>query len=158
MCAKFPDLVLIETSMFSYVTDAVLMVIDRTLHKKSEVSIKTRSIPTSLSFKGQATKHTTAKWFFSNKLSLTYFLDKKQFCDKKSLLYLHILWVHYILNTQWRQQLRMCSQSTWYNWKKKYKSEMACSTVTPIHSLLLNPTCSMKNYFFLPKHVSLSLT
>ena len=30
--------------------------------KSSEVSIKTRSTAASLSFKGQATKHTTVKW------------------------------------------------------------------------------------------------
>ena len=30
--------------------------------KSSEVSIETRSTPASLSFKGQATKHTTVKW------------------------------------------------------------------------------------------------
>ena len=30
--------------------------------KSSEVSIKTRSTLASLSFKGQATKHTTVKW------------------------------------------------------------------------------------------------
>ena len=30
--------------------------------KSSEVSIRTRSTPASLSFKGQATKHTTVKW------------------------------------------------------------------------------------------------
>ena len=30
--------------------------------KSSKVSIKTRSPPASLSFKGQATKHTTVKW------------------------------------------------------------------------------------------------
>ena len=30
--------------------------------KSREVSIKTRSSPASLSFKGQATKHTTVKW------------------------------------------------------------------------------------------------
>ena len=39
------------------------MLISRNLHKKgSEVSIKTRSLPASLSLKGQATKHTTVKW------------------------------------------------------------------------------------------------
>ena len=39
------------------------MLICRNLHKKSsEVSIKTSSTPPSLSFKGQATKHTTVKW------------------------------------------------------------------------------------------------
>ena len=30
--------------------------------KSSKVSIKTMSTPASLSFKGQATKHTTVKW------------------------------------------------------------------------------------------------
>ena len=30
--------------------------------KSSKVSIKTRSTPASLSFKGQVTKHTTVKW------------------------------------------------------------------------------------------------
>ena len=30
--------------------------------KSSKVSIKTKSTPASLSFKGQATKHTTVKW------------------------------------------------------------------------------------------------
>ena len=46
------DLALIETSLFSYVNDAVLMLICRKLHKKSsEVSIKRRSTPASLSFK-----------------------------------------------------------------------------------------------------------
>ena len=39
------------------------MLISSNLHiKRSEVSIKTRSTPASLSFKDQATKHTTVKW------------------------------------------------------------------------------------------------
>ena len=39
------------------------MLISRNLRmKSSKVSIKTRSTPASLSFKGQATKHTTVKW------------------------------------------------------------------------------------------------
>jgi len=39
------------------------MLISSNLHKKgSEVSIKTRSTPASLSYKGQGTKHTTVKW------------------------------------------------------------------------------------------------
>ena len=39
------------------------MLISRNLHtKSSEVSIKTRSTPASLSLKGQATKHTIVKW------------------------------------------------------------------------------------------------
>ena len=56
--------ILIETFLlFLYHYDAFLMLISRNLHKKSkEVSIKTRSIPASLSFKGQATRHTTVKW------------------------------------------------------------------------------------------------
>ena len=57
------DLALKKPPCFSYVNDAVLMLIRWNLHKKSsEVSIKTRSTPASLSFKGQATKHTTVKW------------------------------------------------------------------------------------------------
>ena len=57
------DLALIETSLLFFTNDAVLMLIRRNLHNKSsEVSIKTRSTPASLSFKGQATKHTTVKW------------------------------------------------------------------------------------------------
>ena len=35
--------------------------------KRSEVSIKTSSTPASLSFKGQATKHTTVKWSIQGK-------------------------------------------------------------------------------------------
>ena len=53
-------LVLIE---ISYVNDAVLMMISRNLNEtSSDVSIKTRSTAASFSFKGQETKHTTAKW------------------------------------------------------------------------------------------------
>ena len=57
------DLVLIETYLFFLCYNAaVLMLISKKLLKKSsEVSIKTRSTPASLSFKGQATKHTTVK-------------------------------------------------------------------------------------------------
>ena len=60
------DIVSIETCCFSYVSDAVLMLIRGNLHKKIiEVSIKTWSTSASLSFKCQATKHTTVKWFDS---------------------------------------------------------------------------------------------
>ena len=39
------------------------MLINNNLHKESsEVSIKTRSTPASLSFISQVTKHTTVKW------------------------------------------------------------------------------------------------
>ena len=54
------ELFLIETSL--HVNDAVPMLISRNLHKKnSEVSIKTRSTPASLSFKGKATTQTSVK-------------------------------------------------------------------------------------------------
>ena len=39
------------------------MLISKNLHKEgTEVSIKTRSTPASLSFTGQVTKHITVKW------------------------------------------------------------------------------------------------
>ena len=49
---------------FSYVNNAVLNLLTRrNLHKKrSELSIKTRSSPASLSFKGHPIKPTTLKW------------------------------------------------------------------------------------------------
>ena len=51
-----------EPSCFCNDQDAVIMLISRNLHKKrSEVSIKTGSTPASLSFRGQATKHTTVQ-------------------------------------------------------------------------------------------------
>ena len=57
------DLVLIETSLFSYVNDAFLMLISSNLQKKSsEVSIKVRSLLASFSFKG----HTAVKWSIIN--------------------------------------------------------------------------------------------
>ena len=57
------DLALIETSLFSYVSDAVFMLISINLPKKSsKLSIQTRSPPASFSFKGEVTKHTTVKW------------------------------------------------------------------------------------------------
>ena len=49
------DLVLIQTPLLFFDNDAILMLISSNLHKKSsEVSIKTRSPPTSFSFKDQA--------------------------------------------------------------------------------------------------------
>ena len=43
------------------------MLISRNYCKKSsEVSIKTRATPSSLSFEGQATKHTGVKWSIDN--------------------------------------------------------------------------------------------
>ena len=53
------DLVLICTSPVFYVNDAVLMLTSSNLCKmNSEVSIEIWTTPASLSFKGQATKHT----------------------------------------------------------------------------------------------------
>ena len=50
--------------------DVVVMLISKDLHKKSsEVSIKTRSTPASLSFIGQVTKHTTVKWTIAEDVS-----------------------------------------------------------------------------------------
>ena len=61
------DLVLVETSCFCYVSDAVLILIRRNLHKKSsEVCIETRSPSASFSFKGQATKHRTVNMVYCN--------------------------------------------------------------------------------------------
>ena len=71
------DLVL-KPPCFSYANDAALMVISRNLRKNScELSIKTRSTPASLLFKGQATKHTTVKWSIEHALTDTAspFLD-----------------------------------------------------------------------------------
>ena len=52
---------------FSYINDAVLVLFGRNLHRKNrELSIKTRSTPASLSFTGQATKHTTVKGSIQN--------------------------------------------------------------------------------------------
>ena len=43
------------------------MLISKNLHKKSsEVSIKTKSTPASLSFTGQVTKHITVKWIIGD--------------------------------------------------------------------------------------------
>ena len=51
------------------------MLITMNLNKKnSEVSIKTKSTPASLSFKGQPTKHTTVKWSFVTTLQLSHIL------------------------------------------------------------------------------------
>ena len=53
------------------------MLISRNLHNKSsEVSIKTRSTPASLSFNGQATKHTTVKWSIRNICRNRKYLDQ----------------------------------------------------------------------------------
>ena len=59
-----------KPSCFSHVNDAVLMLIGRNLfNKSSEASINTRSTPVSLSFKCQATKHTTVKRLVGTKFS-----------------------------------------------------------------------------------------
>lgn len=81
------DLVLIETSLLSYGNDALHIVVSRKLRtKSSEVSIKSRSMPASLSFKGQATKHTTVK----SSIALVAWVSPKSL---KILLYTKL---HYI--------------------------------------------------------------
>ena len=63
------DLALIETPCIPYLNDAVLILISRNLpNKRSEVSIITRSLTASLSFKDQVTKHTTVKRSIARKL------------------------------------------------------------------------------------------
>ena len=55
------------------------MLIGRDLHKKNRaVSNKTRSPPSSFSFKGQATKHTTVKWSIIHFQSEKW--ERKLFC------------------------------------------------------------------------------
>ena len=52
-----------KSPCFSFVNDAVFLLISRNLRKKiSKLSLKTRSTPASFSFRGQATKQTTVKW------------------------------------------------------------------------------------------------
>ena len=71
------------------------MLISWNLHmKRSEVSIKTRSTPASLSFKGQGTKHTTVKWCIfvslSHQRSTTVYLEtRKPLTVEVSLLISH---------------------------------------------------------------------
>ena len=81
------DLVLIETSpLFSYVNDAVLMQLSWNLREKSiGISIKTRSTQTSLSFKGQATKHTTVKWYICNDFSLVELMGRSVVLTAQSI-------------------------------------------------------------------------
>ena len=46
--------------------------------KSSEVSIKTRSTPASLSFKGQVTKHTTVRWSITTQQTLEGLRKRKR--------------------------------------------------------------------------------
>ena len=64
------DFVLMETSLlYLQCNDAFLVLISRNLHKRSsEVSIKTRSTPASLSFRSQTTEHTSVKWSILKKM------------------------------------------------------------------------------------------
>ena len=58
------DLVLIETPVLFLCKLLSMSMRTASLTKeKREVSIKTRSFPASLSFKGQATEHTVVKWY-----------------------------------------------------------------------------------------------
>ena len=61
----------INPPCFSSANDTVLMLISRNLQKKRrEVYVKIRLTPTSLSFKDQATMHTTVKWSIQMKHSI----------------------------------------------------------------------------------------
>ena len=61
---------------------ASLMLISRNLHKKSsEVSIKRRSTPASLSFKGQATKHYLKVVFLLANLNPDFAIENSIFCS-----------------------------------------------------------------------------
>ena len=69
---------------FCYVNDADVMLTCRNLHKESsEVPIKTRSTLASLSFKGQATKHTTVKWSIVRHPVLACTKDESRHPDNK---------------------------------------------------------------------------
>ena len=59
--------------------------------KSSKVPIKTRSTPASLSFKGQATKHTTVKW------SIVMFI---YFMIEIELKLCHVLWKSEVHSTE----------------------------------------------------------
>ena len=76
-------------SCFSHVNDAALMLISRNLQmKSSEVSIKTRSTPASLSFQGQATKHRTVKWSIQDEMkpwNQLVLKTKVKFMKKKNM-------------------------------------------------------------------------
>ena len=57
------DLVFIETSLLLLCKCKLVSIKQHDLHmKSSEVSIKTRSTPASLTIQGQVTKDTTVKW------------------------------------------------------------------------------------------------
>ena len=58
-----------------------MLISKNSLKKGSEVSIKTRSTPASLSFKDQATKHTTVKWSLLNRETLNNY-DLNQVADQ----------------------------------------------------------------------------
>ena len=65
------DLVLIQTSLLLSCKCTKLALEQLDLHNKSsEVCIKTRSTPASLSFKGQVTEQTTVKWSVREKVNL----------------------------------------------------------------------------------------
>ena len=65
------------------------MLISKNFHKKSsEVSIKTRSTPASLSSIGQVTKHTTVKWSIAKGTCII------QLCFSMLLAALHKYYLH----------------------------------------------------------------
>ena len=95
---------------FSYVNDVVVvMLISKSLHKKRRKgSIKTRSIPASLSFIGQVTKHTTVKWTILKKIV-------EGWMQKIGLLELNLPLTHWLLNhPNWRVNSSGVRQSEIY--------------------------------------------
>ena len=63
--------------------------------QSSEVSIKTRSTPASLSFKGQATEHTTVKWYIASvlcHLTYSYMRAMTRIINHRIVSYCLLLW------------------------------------------------------------------
>ena len=102
------------------------MLISGDLHKKSsEVFIKTRSPPASLSFKGQETKHTTVKW------SITSSTTRRTACENVNSRFCNQFSV--ILNRFYACKMRLAIQElNWYHRfgdkKKKIVRPCICKT------------------------------
>ena len=114
------DLVLIEMRMlFLY---KFLLISIRTVsltEESSKVAIETKSTEASLSFKGQAAKHTTAKWVISctltyisiTKSPLTPLIDFTITCDEK--------WEKCLHNSTPQRDKNSSSNNTTYTWTKR---------------------------------------
>ena len=80
--------------------------------KSSKVSIKTRSTPASLTFKGQATEHTTLKWYIEIVLTRcnSNLQDHSTDCYIGTLIYNY----HTIFFAQWCIKGRKCVLNSTY--------------------------------------------